>query len=51
MILRRVVRGWMTSSMNPREAATYGLANVSRNSAVFSARRAAASAAPSSSRR
>ena len=34
--LRRVSRGWMTSSTKPRSAAMYGLANFSRNSATFS---------------
>jgi len=49
--LRRVIRGGITSSMNPRAAATYGLANFSRNSATSSARYAAGSAASSISRR
>src|SRR5207248_7435528 len=48
--LRRVSRGWMTSSMNPRPAAIYGFANFARNSATLSARTAAGSAAESSSR-
>ena len=36
--LARVWRGRITSSMKPRAAATYGLANFSRNSAIRAAR-------------
>src|SRR5688500_8842705 len=43
LTLARVSRGWMTSSMNPRSAATYGLANFSRYSAIRAARAAATS--------
>src|SRR5687767_135191 len=46
----RVWLGRITSSMKPRSAATYGLANFSRYSAMRAARAAATSAAASSSR-
>src|SRR5688572_20568669 len=51
MSLARVIRGRMTSSTYPREAATKGLASFSRNSCVSSARFATGSPACWSSRR
>ena len=39
-VRRAIARGWITSSMYPRDAAINGFANLSRNSAVFSARSA-----------